>query len=382
MREASLYAILRNTRYSQSLHATLCRLAIVVPICLMLSCERRAPTGSSSNALPSTPLQSGQPSTTLAAKPEHDFGVVNPGDVLSHTFTFINTTTKPCRISGIAASCACMIPSYTTQSVAPNQKLSIVVEMRVPEGVRDLDKYVDVEFHENAMPPCRFYLTGTVRSFLSVSPDDVSIVVESGKQHSLQLTVGNYSDEDFEELLVEGLPSWATTCLTKVETPQDAHARGAPRQAWKLQLTADTNQLEDTNNKFLLTVSDSRGKYMESIPVSLRVSKPFTVIPDRVWLPGCRKGSRAPFRLVVRILDPLKSPENHFPAIALGNGTYADLLTLGGSWTSSSSNLMLFAGELSIPDDCDFKRWEGVLDLSGIAGHGRASVPIQVDFAD
>ncbi len=53
--------------------------------------------------------------------PEHDFGMIKPGDKVSHVFEFTNTGDAPLIISNASATCGCTVPEYPREPVAPGQ---------------------------------------------------------------------------------------------------------------------------------------------------------------------------------------------------------------------------------------------------------------------
>jgi len=59
---------------------------------------------------------------------EHDFGTVNEGDIVEHTFIFTNTGDAPLIISDASASCGCTVPTYTKEPIAPGDKGEMVVK--------------------------------------------------------------------------------------------------------------------------------------------------------------------------------------------------------------------------------------------------------------
>lgn len=61
-------------------------------------------------------------------KTEHDFGDINPGDVVKHTFEFTNTGKTPLLIENAQAACGCTTPSWTKEPVQPGGKGTIEVQ--------------------------------------------------------------------------------------------------------------------------------------------------------------------------------------------------------------------------------------------------------------
>ncbi len=61
-------------------------------------------------------------------KTSHDFGTINEGDVVKHTFTFTNTGEVPLVITNAKGSCGCTVPQWPRESIAPGESGEIVVQ--------------------------------------------------------------------------------------------------------------------------------------------------------------------------------------------------------------------------------------------------------------
>ena len=59
---------------------------------------------------------------------EYDFGTVNEGEIVNHTFVFRNTGKSPLVIDKATASCGCTVPSYSKEPTEPGGQGKIVVE--------------------------------------------------------------------------------------------------------------------------------------------------------------------------------------------------------------------------------------------------------------
>jgi outer membrane biosynthesis protein TonB len=57
-----------------------------------------------------------------------DFGTIQEGDVVNHTYTFTNTGKSPLIIQNATAQCGCTVPQWPRQPIAPGQKGEIKVE--------------------------------------------------------------------------------------------------------------------------------------------------------------------------------------------------------------------------------------------------------------
>lgn len=57
----------------------------------------------------------------------HDFGVIDEGTIVEHTFNFTNTGTSPLIITNAKGSCGCTIPKWPKDPIAPGATGSLVV---------------------------------------------------------------------------------------------------------------------------------------------------------------------------------------------------------------------------------------------------------------
>lgn len=59
---------------------------------------------------------------------EHDFGVIDEGDVVLHTFTFTNTGAEPLILDKCKGSCGCTVPQCPKEPIAPGATGTIEVK--------------------------------------------------------------------------------------------------------------------------------------------------------------------------------------------------------------------------------------------------------------
>jgi len=82
---------------------------------------------------PETPAASAKETSGKLAKFEfeetsYDFGDINQGDVVDHTFKFTNVGEAPLVISNIRTTCGCTTPEYTKDPIAPGETGEILVQ--------------------------------------------------------------------------------------------------------------------------------------------------------------------------------------------------------------------------------------------------------------
>ncbi len=59
---------------------------------------------------------------------EHDFGQINEGDIVRHTFKFTNTGKTPLVITNAKGSCGCTVPSYPKEPIEPGATSEMIVK--------------------------------------------------------------------------------------------------------------------------------------------------------------------------------------------------------------------------------------------------------------
>lgn len=71
------------------------------------------------------------------AEAEFDFGDIQPGSKVRHTFTFTNTGKSPLLIEDATASCGCTTPSWTKEPVAPGAegKMEVQFDSHGKQGI-------------------------------------------------------------------------------------------------------------------------------------------------------------------------------------------------------------------------------------------------------
>ncbi|MGB0864187.1 MAG: DUF1573 domain-containing protein, partial [Saprospiraceae bacterium] len=92
------------------------------------------PSATPSAVPPATPPQApavdpNTPKTVMAfTNEEFDFGTVNEGEKVKHTFKFKNTGKEPLIISNAKGSCGCTVPKWPREPIAPGASGDVVVE--------------------------------------------------------------------------------------------------------------------------------------------------------------------------------------------------------------------------------------------------------------
>jgi len=79
-----------------------------------------------------------------------DFGTINEGEVVEHTYNFTNTGNKPLLISEVQVSCGCTVPVWPREPISPGQSSSIKLQFNSNNKPDKILK--DVTIISNANP--------------------------------------------------------------------------------------------------------------------------------------------------------------------------------------------------------------------------------------
>ena len=111
-----------------------------------------------------TPAAPVGPTTTVAfEETTFDFGTINEGEKVQHTYKFTNTGSEPLILSDAKGSCGCTVPSWPKEPIAPGETNEITVEFNSKNKSGKKNQKVTVTANTN--PPQTFiYLTGTVNN--------------------------------------------------------------------------------------------------------------------------------------------------------------------------------------------------------------------------
>lgn len=101
---------------------------------------------------------------------EYNFGTVDEGKIVTHTFTFKNTGETPLLISNARATCGCTVPEWPQEPIQPGEKGDIKVRFNTANKVQDQVKVITVT--ANTYPSeTKIRLKGFVRPGESMSND-------------------------------------------------------------------------------------------------------------------------------------------------------------------------------------------------------------------
>ena len=97
------------------------------------------------------------------AETEYNFGTIEQGDVVSHTFQFTNTGDEALIIQNAKGSCGCTVPKWPKDPILPGETGEIQVEFNSKGKKGNQNKKVTITANTN--PAQTFiYLKGAVNA--------------------------------------------------------------------------------------------------------------------------------------------------------------------------------------------------------------------------
>lgn len=111
---------------------------------------------------PQQPEVPSGPTTTMTFdETTFDFGTIEEGEIVSHTYKFTNTGSEPLILSDAKGSCGCTVPSWPREPIAPGASAAITVEFNSKNKSGQKNQKVTITANTN--PPQSFiYLSGMV----------------------------------------------------------------------------------------------------------------------------------------------------------------------------------------------------------------------------
>ena len=94
-------------------------------------------------------VNDGPTATIKFEEEEFDFGTIQQGDIVEHTYAFTNTGEVPLIIENASASCGCTVPNWPKEPIAPGEKgeINVKFDSKGKKGVQN--KQVTIRANTN-----------------------------------------------------------------------------------------------------------------------------------------------------------------------------------------------------------------------------------------
>lgn len=120
------------------------------------------------------PPEDTPPQIFAVLKNTDDLGMIRPvGGETRHRVVFRNVSGRKARIMQVHTGCGCMDTHLDRTELEPGQTAELEVLLRVPDGIRELNKAVVLRTDDPECPLTTFALHGKVEARLAVQPERV-----------------------------------------------------------------------------------------------------------------------------------------------------------------------------------------------------------------
>lgn len=99
--------------------------------------------------------------TATLSEPNFDFGKIEKGKTVEHTYEILNTGNNPLIISSVNPACGCTIPEYTHEPILPGKKGKITLNFNSANFEGAIHKSAEV-FANTEKAPITLTFTGNV----------------------------------------------------------------------------------------------------------------------------------------------------------------------------------------------------------------------------
>lgn len=217
----------------------------------------------------------------------HDIELIRPLASQQCVFTIENTSDERWTIDEIRRTCTCTVVDVTRDVIAPGEAADLAIQYRAPDQATDDERVIAVSFQEPVAPQFRLIIKACVRPVVTINPSEVAFSeVLPGAKADRAVMLMNYGDRDWNDLTIvtgcEWLTATAHRLLAENITGEGAHP---PRQAWRLELSADSAALAFGSYRTNIKVTPREAQGAEgAMLVSLTIPSPMRAVPDRLFL--------------------------------------------------------------------------------------------------
>ena len=164
-------------------------------------------------------------------EPSYDFGEVETGETIEHTFTVKNSGDAELVISRVKPSCGCTVANISSKNLAPGETAEITASLNLKGRKGRQRKSIRVDSNDPDAPQTVLFIEGTAVSDITIKPERVlfnqidgtvpvseTIEITAAKEDgSFNVTEVTSTSEDFTTELetVEAGKSYKLTVTTK-----------------------------------------------------------------------------------------------------------------------------------------------------------------------
>lgn len=245
----------------------------------------------------------------------HDFGFVEPGERITHTFTIHNHTDTHYALEKMLLECECIDVKPSTRSLRPGQDCQIRVGLDVPNRSQNLKIGIGCQLRgeDGSGWLVQFAIAAQVREHFHVYPRMVDWQFDHGQAiETKKVLVSNHSREKWAGISVDRQPE--DDLDIQIEP-----ARPIPPaiESWNVWITpSDTSFGKGVRHSVVKVMADD-GTHAAEVQLRVRSSPWIRLMPDRIFVIS-EQAEQGDLALRFRMEDPPVSREairirNPFP---------------------------------------------------------------------
>lgn len=125
----------------------------------------------------------------------YNFGTIKEGDIVAHTFSFVNTGGSPLIITAAKASCGCTVPSFSSEEIGPGASGSVSVTFDSSNKSGSQSKTVTITTNTEKGTE-RLYIEGSVTEDGLAEVEEVVEIMEAVYEDEIEETVIESTEYD------------------------------------------------------------------------------------------------------------------------------------------------------------------------------------------
>jgi hypothetical protein len=312
---------------------------------------------SSGAGLPGGDVPASGPPASVGPYLKHDFGIVAPGERLTHRFRIENGSDIEWAFEQIIADCSCTVADLSQPVIAPGGDGYVDVAYTAPGGYADELRRLGVRFADAKAPLIWLEIQAKIRHPVSVLPRKVDLDWRTGGgDYEGFIEVHNYLDEPMSLASVTATEGWV---VVGEPTEFREGAENGPTQVWRIPIRGEAGGLGPGEHHASLVVAVAGAESdPPPVEVNMTVARPVEPVPSRIFFGTVTRGqaSRSTVGFILAPehdeLDPGEFVLQHDLGdqleVALVSGAGTGRWELTASLTPSSESPRLVKGTVTL----------------------------------
>lgn len=245
----------------------------------------------------------------------HDFGIVKPGEIRSHSFQLKNTTSQLLVFDSFRSSCNCTNLTVSKKRIQPGETFEIAVKFHPANRNYDALSNIVAHFQNPNAWNIPLKMTAKVRQPLSLNSSSLTWAAVGARDLPIAtFLVRNYSDRNWKDLSLKPSEDWL------VVSSEPTTADDGARQTWKCTATPNATGLGYGSHSAMVTVSADQAEITAKLPVKVDIDPPVVLVPNRLF---CAPQDQHPGSTTVDLKLVFRTPSH--PETSTGFVVQSDL---------------------------------------------------------